>query len=58
LWWRVRFAHEDGFAAVGTGYQLLVVVPRRDLVVVVANIAPENVHDPSPIVQLLVAAAR
>jgi CubicO group peptidase (beta-lactamase class C family) len=59
FWWRVRIAHADGFAALGEGGQALLVVPRRDLVVVVANFfGPVNRTDPLPLLRLLVAAAR
>ena len=57
FWWRLRVAHQDAYAAIGAGGQVLLVVPDRDLVAVVANHGSQNVDDPVPILQLLVAAA-
>ena len=57
-WWRTRIAGVTGFAARGEGGQTLLVVPRRDLVVVVANFfGPVTRTDPTPLLRLLVAAA-
>jgi CubicO group peptidase (beta-lactamase class C family) len=57
FWWRLRIAHQDAFAAIGAGEQLLLVIPHPDLVAVVGNLGSQNVDDPMPILQLLVAAA-